>query len=209
MEKCLVLDCDKKYNAKGYCKKHYERFRLDLDITRRLKTDPNQIIVLSDYAEILLYNNKGLEVGRTLIDIEDVSRVKGFKWHFSGNYVEAKDNGTKIMLHKFVLNAKQDKIVDHKNGIETDNRKNNLRICIHQQNMFNSKKPTINTSGYRGVTWHKRNKKWMSSIQFNKKNIFLGYYLTKEEANEVRLKAESKYFREYSPSESRGERIVT
>lgn len=39
-----------------------------------------------------------------------------------------------------------------------------------------------NTSGYRGLTFHKQSQKWQVRIMVNKKNISLGYYNTKEEA---------------------------
>lgn len=37
-------------------------------------------------------------------------------------------------------------------------------------------------SGYRGISWHKNNKKWLASISHNKKRLNLGYYENPEDA---------------------------
>lgn len=39
-----------------------------------------------------------------------------------------------------------------------------------------------NTSGYRGVSWNTTSKKWSATISIQKKKVFLGYFVTKEEA---------------------------
>jgi hypothetical protein len=38
------------------------------------------------------------------------------------------------------------------------------------------------TSGFKGVTWFKRDSKWMAQIGINGKNRYLGYYETAEQA---------------------------
>jgi len=42
-----------------------------------------------------------------------------------------------------------------------------------------------NTSGYRGVSWHKLVKKWSSTIGVNKKRIVIGYFIDKIDAAEA------------------------
>lgn len=42
--------------------------------------------------------------------------------------------------------------------------------------MHNSKTPSTNTSGYKGVTWSKQNNKWMAQLKVNDKNLYLGFY---------------------------------
>ena len=54
-----------------------------------------------------------------------------------------------------------------------------------------------NTSGKTGVSWNKSRMKWEAYIWHNKKKIFLGGYLSKEEAIAARKEAEIKYFGEY------------
>ena len=60
---------------------------------------------------------------------------------------------------------------------------------------------TNNTSGYRGVYLVKsgnRAKKWMAQIRKNYKDIFIGYYATKEEAAKAYNEAATEYFGEFS-----------
>lgn len=52
-----------------------------------------------------------------------------------------------------------------------------------------------NKSGHKGVTWMESRQKWRAYIGFKGRQKTLGYFETKEEAIEVRKKAEEKYFR--------------
>jgi hypothetical protein len=58
----------------------------------------------------------------------------------------------------------------------------NLRLATSSQNCANSPKSKNNTSGYKGVTWHKQHKKWYAQISKDRKNYFLGLYFKAEEA---------------------------
>ena len=54
-----------------------------------------------------------------------------------------------------------------------------------------------------GVSWDKSRNLWHVMITVDKKHINLGRYLTLEEAELVRLEAERKYHKEYTPIERR------
>ena len=58
---------------------------------------------------------------------------------------------------------------DHKNNQPLDNRKENLRLCTNQENAFNSSKPRNNTSGAKGVSWNKRDRKYEAYISCGKR----------------------------------------
>lgn len=49
------------------------------------------------------------------------------------------------------------------------------------------------TSSFRGVVWHKTNRKWLSSISHNKKRINLGYYKDENKAAKAYDEAIVKY----------------
>ena len=72
--------------------------------------------------------------------------------------------------------------IDHINGNKTDNRLCNLRLATNSQNQQNRPAPQNNSSGYRGVTWHKQAGKWMSRICIQNKRETLGLFDTAEEA---------------------------
>jgi len=62
----------------------------------------------------------------------------------------------------------------------------NLRWASRSTQNRNRRTQNNNTSGYRGVTFHKANKKYMAQIQVNKKQIYLGLAPTAKEAYQLR-----------------------
>lgn len=84
--------------------------------------------------------------------------------------------------------------IDHINRIRNDNRICNLREVSCKQNLENSGMWNTNTSGYKGVCWNKRAKKWIAQITHNYKHQNLGYFDTKEEAHEAYKEAAIKLF---------------
>jgi hypothetical protein len=79
--------------------------------------------------------------------------------------------------------------IDHKNTIKDDNRFENLRPASRAENCRNRNKISSNTSGFKGVIFYKKTKKWKATICVNGKNRHLGYYFTPEEAHEAYCKA--------------------
>lgn len=73
--------------------------------------------------------------------------------------------------------------IDHKNGDRADNRWRNLRIATHQQNILNGKLAKHNTSGRKGVSWHKAAGKWSAQIVLDGRKRHLGLYETTEAAH--------------------------
>lgn len=74
------------------------------------------------------------------------------------------------------------KHIDHKNRIKTDNSISNLREATTSQNAHNICKPITNTSGFKGVSFHKNRNKFQANIKINGKKKHLGLFLTSEEA---------------------------
>ena len=160
----------------------------------------NEIITYDDYAEIILYDRQSNEKCRAIIDLDDVDKVKDIRWSFDGRYVRSSNK--KIKLHRFVIDAPKNKIIDHINHNVLDNRKNNLRICTQNDNVKNKSKQINNTSGVTGVSWYKKYEKWRVRIQVNNKDILIGYFDDKEEAIKARKEAEIKYFGEFRNKEN-------
>lgn len=73
--------------------------------------------------------------------------------------------------------------LDHINGNKEDNRIANLREATRSQNQNNMPKKRNNTSGYKGVSWHKVNKKWIAQTEVKGRAHFFGYYSTPEDAH--------------------------
>lgn len=87
-----------------------------------------------------------------------------------------------VWMHRAVIDAPHDVEVDHRDGDRLNNRRSNLRIATTAQNQANRGPSTTNTSGYRGVTWHKVHRKWQASIKRGGKFHFLGYFDTPTQA---------------------------
>lgn len=195
---CKVDGCNGKHQAKGYCNRHYKQFKRHGCILERTRNDANEIIEHDDYAEMILYNNKGEEVARALIDLEYVDVVNDYKWRL--NYQGYVVNDKVGKLHRFLMNPGEDLVIDHINRNRLDNRICNLRACTLQENNMNKSIPCNNTSGIQGVSWDKNRNKWLVHITVNRKQIHLGYFNTIEEAAEARRQAEIEYFGEFAPN---------
>lgn len=72
--------------------------------------------------------------------------------------------------------------IDHINGIRDDNRAVNLRLATNQQNQFNCRRQGNNTSGVKGVAWHKQHNKWQSNVRVHDRLIHIGYFTDLDEA---------------------------
>lgn len=69
-------------------------------------------------------------------------------------------------------------VIDHINGITSDNRIANLRLATHAMNSLNTKLSKRNKTGEKGVYYDRSKGMWRASIA----NKFIGRYRTKEEA---------------------------
>ena len=83
--------------------------------------------------------------------------------------------------------------VDHINHVRNDNRLINLRFVTKSGNQRNRFRSSNNTTGVMGVTYNKANRKYVAYINVDGMNIYLGSFVSLEEATEVRKAAEIKY----------------
>lgn len=139
-------------------------------------------------------------------DKEDYEKIKSYCWYYTpGGYVAAHDPILKrpIFLHRLVLGFPDSCYeINHKKHPphperKYDNRKSNLEIVTHSQNMMNMSIPKHNTSGRIGVGWNKCKNKWRAYICVNGKTMHIGYFKNFEDAVKARQEAEIKYFGEH------------
>lgn len=201
--KCNVLECENKYYSLGYCLKHYRQIKGKNEIYKSSQ-EANSVIIHDSYAEVIIYDKDKREKCRTQIDIDDINKIKPYRWsgknESNGIYIITDTNGKKLYIQDVICdNTQKEFIIDHKDRDSLNNRKNNLRHCSHSQNSMNCSIRKNNTSGVTGVCWDAENDKWIAQIRINGKGKKLGRYKNKEDAIEVREKAELKYFKEFSP----------
>ena len=72
--------------------------------------------------------------------------------------------------------------LDHINHVKADNRITNLRIATQRENIRNMSMSSRNTTGYTGVSFNKRAKKYEAYVKVDYKQIHLGYFKNVEEA---------------------------
>jgi len=129
-----------------------------------------------------------------LISSADADFIGQWIWCYNSRgyaYRKARKGSRQVTLylHRVLLDAPDGTVVDHINGDGLDNRRLNLRFCTHAQNMVNRKLNINNSSGFKGVVWHKPRRKFIAQIQCGGKRIHLGYYLTAELAHKAYLAA--------------------
>ena len=99
---------------------------------------------------------------------------------------------------KSCMGPGNDTIIDHINHDKTDNRKCNLRPISGNENQWNAKKASNNTSGVTGVFWDSSRQRWLASLFCNGKTHHLGRFDSFDDAVAARKAAEEKFFGQYS-----------
>jgi hypothetical protein len=121
--------------------------------------------------------------------------VKSHKALYATGMVRNSD-GTReaIKMHRIIMRPSDGRVVDHINHNGLDNRRSNLRVLTDNENRQNmSGLQSNNSSGFRGVNFHRRLNKWMAYTNVDKRRIHLGYFDTAEEAGQASLEARLKY----------------
>ena len=115
-----------------------------------------------------------------IVDDSDFEWLNQWKWCYNGRYAIRKIRKNKkqinIWMHRLINKTPIGFYTDHINRNSLDNRKLNLRIAFGSINQININFRKDNTSGYRGVRWNKKDKKYHSRITVNKKQIHLGSF---------------------------------
>jgi hypothetical protein len=120
----------------------------------------------------------------------------------SDGYINISIDGQIYGAHRlawfFVTASWPKKQIDHIDGNRSNNSFSNLREATISQNHFNIGKTASNKTGFKGVSWFKRTRKWRARITVSRKGRTIGYFDTKEEAHEAYKAAAAEYHGEFA-----------
>jgi len=122
------------------------------------------------------------------VDDEDFEWLSQWKWRYDRGYAgrRTKVNGKRctIFMHREIAQTPDGMETDHRKTGETlNNQRSNLRVCTVAQNQANRGLAWNNTSGYKGVSYHRAKKKWRARIKAGGgKLIQVGYFPNAEDA---------------------------
>lgn len=141
-----------------------------------------------------------------LVDGADYESLAIHKWFLCAGYARRNEMNdwklTRIYMHRAILGlvAGDPRRVDHINGDRLDNRRANLRVCTHQENIWNSRISRNNECGFKGVHLIKETGRYRASITVAGKSIHLGCAATKKAAHALYMDAANKFYGEFARS---------
>ena len=147
-----------------------------------------------------------------LVDDCDHEYLTQWKWQFqpeqhrrTGYAVRIGRTGerrSQFRMHRLIVTrsgaAVDGKQIDHIDGDGLNNCRSNLRVSTTSQNHANRRPNRNNTSGFKGVTWNRRWKKWLAQIEVAGHNYYLGGFDDPCDAARAYNEAALKHFGEFA-----------
>lgn len=124
------------------------------------------------------------------VDDEDYEFLMQWKWsvvqcgrsHYAQRAIWISERkNIKVYMHR-VLVGVEGLQVDHIDHNGLNNQKSNLRVATKSENLSYSRLRIDSKSGFKGVSWNSRRKKWESTIASKRKLYHLGRFSTQIEA---------------------------
>ena len=167
-------------------------------------------LTLDDVRSRLLYNP---ETGKLYWKMQspDIGENRTFNKRFAGKEAGYLNNGY-VVINLFQIKYRAHRlawllsygsfpsmIMDHINGIRSDNRLANLREVNAFQSTQNRGRKSGSASGFKGVSrGGGTSKKWVARITHNGQDLNLGAFETKEEARSVYIDAAKRLHGEFA-----------
>jgi hypothetical protein len=142
-----------------------------------------------------------------IVDAADFDFLMQWFWH--ARWVESTKSyyalrtdskGRKIFLHREIVGLPlgDKRVTDHINHITLDDRRANLRIVSRAENNQNMGIASHNSSGFKGVGFHKQTGKWRAYISVSNHYVHLGLHRTREEAYAAYCEAAKQHYGEFA-----------
>lgn len=151
-------------------------------------------------ARLPLHGASGRVRGYAQVDEPDAARLGIHRWHILSrtskyrlvHYVARFERrGGKrytVYLHREVLGlslpweTRDGLEPDHINSDGLDNRRSNLRVVTHAENMQNRRRNAVASSRFRGVFWNRHCSKWGAKAVIGGRSHYLGLFANEADA---------------------------
>ena len=113
-------------------------------------------------------------------------------------------NGRQYMEHRliWIMHGNDPvQMLDHIDGNQLNNRIENLRPATNSQNQMNMRLPKDNTSGIKGVSWNKREQRWIGQVMLNQKSYRTKFFKDKEECGRAVAELREKLHKDFARHE--------
>lgn len=159
------------------CNKHYLQVRRHgkVFVTSR---DKRPVIIEGNTAKIPL--GLGAKDGYALVD-RGFSYLANDNWRKT-HYGYAVRSIDKKLLHHVIQPIEKGYVTDHIDGNTLNNLVSNLRVCSQADNSKNQAVKSNNTTGYKGVCYDKKLKKYVARVKSNYRYYSAGYFVDAVEA---------------------------
>lgn len=126
--------------------------------------------------------------------------LAGYKHHSGYTYIKV--NGKTYAAHRlawlFHFGEMPEGEIDHINCDKSDNRISNLRLSDRKGNVCNVGLRNDNTSGVKGVSWHRECGKWVAYVRNNGIKIYVGMFSDLNDAANAVSEMRKRLHKEFS-----------
>jgi hypothetical protein len=110
------------------------------------------------------------------VDAPDYEWLSRYTWHMENGYPSRREKGKRIYMHRQIMQAPRNMVVDHIDGNRTNASRFNLRVCTPGENHRNQRKQAGSRSRFKGVFYDKRLGKWFARCGVRGQVYWLGYF---------------------------------
>lgn len=112
--------------------------------------------------------------GFAKVSDQDFKRVSRYEWRVNVLGYVHRWKDPRCYLHRFIVGARKELVVDHRFGDKLDNRRSKLRETLQRLNSAN--RGLTKGRNVKGVGWHAGAQKWRARLMIKRREIHLGLF---------------------------------
>jgi hypothetical protein len=140
---------------------------------------------------------------KTYVLVSDLPLISSHRWcaksggrtfYAYTNIPKSGGGHTSKAMHALLMGGR----ADHQDNNGLNNLRSNLRLATSAQNGWNVRPRLSNRSGFKGVGWCEKDKRWQAQIQKDGRVFYLGYFVAAEDAARAYDAAATRLFGEFA-----------